>query len=67
MDRKAIGEKLRELRGEKSREQVAIAVGVTANAIWNYESGQRIPNDETKVSLARYYNRSVEDIFFSVK
>ena len=32
-----VGERLRALRGEKSREEVAMAIGVTAQAICNYE------------------------------
>lgn len=64
MNKKAIGDKLRELRGSRSREEVAVAAKVTANAIWMYEAGQRCPNDETKVRLADYFGKNVEDIFF---
>jgi len=67
MDRKAIGAKLRKLRGDRSREEVAVAVKVTASAIWMYEAGQRVPNDEIKVRLAEYYGASVYDIFFANK
>ncbi len=64
MNKQSIGEKLRELRGERSREEVAVAARVTASAIWMYEAGQRIPSDEIKVRLANYFKTTVEDIFF---
>ena len=65
MDKKTIGEKLRQLRGDRSREEVAIGVKVTASAISMYESGKRCPNDEIKVRLAEFFGLSVESIFYS--
>lgn len=64
IDRKAVGERLRILRGNKSREEVAISIGVTAQAISNYEIGIRTPSDDIKVKLAEYYHKSVQDIFY---
>ena len=64
MNKQLIGEKLRELRGNRTREEVAVAARVTASAIWMYEAGQRTPSDETKVRLANYFGTSVTDIFF---
>ena len=64
MDKKAIGEKLRRLRGEKTLDTVAQIVGITPSALSNYENGIRIPRDEIKVRLAGYYNMSVKSIFF---
>jgi transcriptional regulator with XRE-family HTH domain len=65
MNRQAIGERLRNLRGNRSREEVAVAAKVTASAIWMYEAGQRVPNDEVKVRLSDYFGVSVYDIFFT--
>lgn len=65
MNKEIIGKRLRELRGDKSREEVAIAVKVTASAICMYEAGQRCPNDEVKIRLADYFNKTVQDIFYS--
>lgn len=65
MDRKAIADRLRELRGGKRREEVALACGVTAQAISMYETGARIPNDEIKVRLADYYGQTVQSIFYA--
>lgn len=63
-DKARIGEKLRALRGDKSREEIALAIGVTAQAICNYETGIRIPSDDIKCKLANFFGTSVQDIFF---
>ena len=65
MNKQRVGETLRRLRGDISREEVAVAAKVTASAIWMYENGQRCPNDEVKVRLANYFGKSVGDIFFN--
>lgn len=65
MDNKKIAEKLVQLRGEKSRAEVAKAVGVSISAMTMYENGERIPRDEIKVKLARYYGASLEAIFYT--
>ena len=62
---KTIGEKLIKLRGEKSVKEVAEALDVTTQAIWNYENDIRVPRDEIKVKIAKLYNSSVQEIFFS--
>jgi DNA-binding XRE family transcriptional regulator len=63
-DKQTVGERLRELRGERSREEVAIAAGVTAQAITNYEVGIRTPSDDIKCKLANYFGKTVQEIFF---
>ena len=65
MDAKKIGARLRELRGDRSQKEVADACGVTDMAISLYESGDRIPRDETKILLAAYFGVTVESIFFA--
>lgn len=64
IDSKVIGQRLKALRGSKTVAEVADAVGVCASAISMYESGDRIPRDEIKLRIAKYYQRSVQDIFF---
>ena len=59
-----IAERLVALRGNKSREQVAKAIGVSISAISMYENGERIPRDDIKIRIANYYNRTVQEIFF---
>lgn len=64
MNKKSIGKELRRLRGKRTQNEVADAVGVTTMAISQYEQGERIPRDEIKIRLAKYFNKSVDSIFF---
>lgn len=61
---KEIGERLVELRGNASRDEIANAVGVSVSAISMYENGERIPRDSIKVKFADLYKRTVQEIFF---
>lgn len=60
-----LGALLRDLRGEKSLDEVAGAVGVTVAAISNYENNIRVPRDEIKQKLATFYGKTVGEIFFN--
>lgn len=64
MDAKEIGKRLTELRGSKTQEEVANAVGISTSALSMYECGERIPRDPIKVRLASYFEKSVQSIFF---
>ena len=57
-------ERLSNARGNKKREEVAAAIGVSLSAITMYENGERVPRDETKIKLAEYYNKTVQELFF---
>lgn len=65
MNTKVIGQRLIELRGERRREEVANAIGVSKSAIAMYEAGERVPRDPLKLKIANYYNKTVEEIFFA--
>lgn len=65
MDTKKIGKRLAELRGEKTQEEVAKAIGISVSALSSYECGDRMPRDPIKIEIAHYYNKSVEEIFFA--
>lgn len=60
-----IGAELKTLRGDRPREEVALAVGVTVSSIAMYEAGARVPRDDTKAALARYFGKSVGELFFA--
>lgn len=60
-----IGKRLLNLRGNTPRAKVAKDNNITYSALSNYELGIRIPRDEVKVSLARYYGKTIEEIFFA--
>ena len=64
MDRTKISKNLIALRGEKSREEVAFSIGISASALSMYETGQHITRDEIKLKLAEYYGVDVQSIFF---
>ena len=59
-----VAERLVKARGSKRREEVAAAIGISLSAIAMYENGERTPRDETKVKLANYYGKSVQELFF---
>ena len=58
-----IGKRLRDLRGKKSVQEVADAVGISRSALAMYEIGERIPRDEIKIRLCNYYGVNI-NIFF---
>ena len=64
MNRSEIGKRLVELRGDRSQAQVAQALEISTAAVGMYERGERIPRDEIKVKLARFYGVLVGDIFY---
>ena len=62
---KIIGERLKKLRGNKTKAEVATAIGVSESSYIKYERGERNPNDEVKSKIAKYYGRTVGHIFFA--
>jgi transcriptional regulator with XRE-family HTH domain len=64
MDPIKIGAKLTTLRGNKTQSTVAEAVGISIQALSNYETGSRIPRDEVKIALSKYYNTSIQELFY---
>lgn len=59
------GQKLKELRGTKPQDEVAEALGISKSALSMYENDARVPRDEIKVRIARYFNQSVDAIFYA--
>lgn len=60
-----VGKRLIELRGTRTQEEVAKALGVSLSAIGMYERGERMPRDEVKIAIAKYYDVTVQSIFFA--
>lgn len=67
LDVAAMAEKLVELRGKRTQEEVARELEISKSALAMYESGKRIPRDPVKIRIARYYKRTVPFIFFNQK
>ncbi len=64
IDLKIVGKRLVELRGKKTQYEVSKKVGITSQALSNYELGLRLPRDSIKKRIALYYGKSVQEIFF---
>ena len=60
-----IGQKLSRLRGDTPRKQVALDLGISYSALQMYENGYRIPRDDIKVKIAKYYGKTVGEIFYA--
>lgn len=65
MDGTKIGERLRKLRGDRPMKEVAKQLGITQQAVSNYEHGLRIPRDEIKRAYAQHFGVSIEEIFYT--
>lgn len=65
MDAKKIGERLVELRGNKTQEEVSNALEISVSALSMYERGERIPRDNIKIRIAAYYKKPIHKIFFA--
>lgn len=65
-DSKEIGKRLKELRGDRPMQELADVCGVSRQAYWMYEAGDRVPSDEVKKKIADYYQKSVSEIFFTL-
>ena len=61
--RDVIAKRLLKLRGEKSREEVARANGISASALAMYENGNREPNFETLELFADFFNVDMNTLF----
>lgn len=62
-----MGSKLRELRGERSQAEVAKALMISDSALSAYETGERVPRDDVKRRIAKFYGKTVGEIFFDEK
>lgn len=56
--------RLKEARGETPRKEVCQAVDISTSALMMYENGKRVPRDAIKIRLARFYNKTIEELFY---
>ena len=59
------GKRLVKLRGERSQEESAKAIGIATSTLAMYETEKRMPRDPIKIAIANYYGTTVQDIFFT--
>lgn len=65
MNREKIAEKLRLCRGSRTMNEVAEAIGISASALSMYENAERIPKDDIKIKLSKYYKKSILWLFYA--
>ena len=65
MNSAEIGKRLISLRGTRTQEEVAKAVNISTAAIGMYERGERIPRDEVKIELDKFYDVTVQSLFYA--
>ena len=63
--KKTVGMILRGLRGEKTQEEISKELGITKSSWAMYERDERIPRDEIKVRIANYFDKTVQEIFYT--
>jgi len=64
-----LGNNLRRCRFDKnelSQEALAEAVGVTRQTILSVEKGKFVPSTLLALKIARFFNKSVEEIFYLI-
>jgi len=54
---------LKMVRGDKSRKEVATAIGITEAHIGYIERGERIPSLDVAIKIADYFDKKIEEIF----
>lgn len=52
-------------RGEKSRSEVAVKLGITPQMLGAIERGDRTPSLPLAKKIADYYEKSIDEIFFN--
>ena len=65
MNKLVIADTLIELRGNKTQKEVAEAIGVAQSTYAMYELAQRIPSDDVKIRISKYFKKTVQYIFFT--
>lgn len=61
----SFGKTLRKLRGDRTQEEIARDIGITKSSWAMYEREERVPRDEVKIQIAKYFKLPVQEIFFS--
>ncbi len=64
MNPQRIGEKLKALRSNQTLKEVSGILGISDSALNAYEHGLRVPRDDVKIKLAKYYGQSIESLFY---
>lgn len=63
IQKETTGTILRKLRGDRTQEEIAAALGITKSSWAMYERDERVPRDEVKIRIAKFFGKSVEELF----
>jgi DNA-binding XRE family transcriptional regulator len=61
--RQRIGERIEAARGDRTRTDVAKALGVSTQTVWNWETGVALPALERQTSIADALGVAWSDLF----
>lgn len=63
---KEIGSRIKKLRTDSNltMKQLAKKIGISESTVCCYEYNKRIPKDDIKVKLAKFFNVTVEELFY---
>lgn len=65
IQKETTGTILRKLRGDRTQEEIAAALGITKSSWGMYERDERVPRDEVKIRIAKFFGKSVEELFYT--
>lgn len=58
-----MGNKLKELRADKTIEEISVIFNLSPNTYEAIEKGERMPPENIKYMMADFYDCSIEDIW----
>lgn len=64
INREQVAQNLVNLRGERTQAFTAKELGIAQSTYALYEIGKRVPGDDMKATIAAYYGKTVQEIFF---
>lgn len=64
VNREQVAKNLIGLRGTKTQSCIAKDLGIAQSTYALYEIGKRVPGDDMKATIAEYYGKTVQEIFF---
>lgn len=65
IQKETTGTILRKLRGDRTQEEIATALGITKSSWAMYERDERVPRDEVKIRIAKFFGKSVDELFYT--
>lgn len=65
IQKETTGTILHKLRGDRTQKEIAAALGITKSSWAMYERDERVPRDEVKIRIAKFFGKSVEELFYT--